>query len=135
VEFVDGSVLAQMGAPDMRVPIQYALCWPERKGPAFTRFALRDFAELTFEEPDRARFPALDLAFLALRRGGTAGAVLNAANEVAVERFLAGDIPFPAITETVAEVLERVPAAPATDLDSILAADRAAREEATTCRI
>jgi len=134
VEYVDGSVLAQMGVPDMRVPIQYALCWPNRRRSEFTRFSVADFAQLTFEEPDRTRFPAIDLAFEALRRGGTAGAVLNAANEVAVERFLAGDIPFPAITETVSEVLARVPVAPATDVETILAADRAAREEATTCR-
>jgi len=133
VEFRDGSVLAQLGAPDMRVAIQYALCWPERKAPAFTRFDVKDYRELTFEEPDRARFPALDLAYDVMRRGGTAGAVFNAANEVAVERFLAGDIPFPAITETVASVLASVETAPATDLETILAADKAAREEAISC--
>ncbi|MHC4940474.1 MAG: 1-deoxy-D-xylulose-5-phosphate reductoisomerase [Planctomycetota bacterium] len=135
VEFVDGSVIAQLGAPDMRVPIQYALCWPERHTTEFARFDLKDFAQLTFEEPDRERFGALDLAAEVLRRGGTAGAVFNAANEVAVERFLAGSIPFPAITETVAEVLARVETTPATDLETVQAADRTAREEATTCRI
>jgi len=133
VEFVDGSVVAQMGAPDMRVPIQYALSWPERHASSFARFDLHDFAELSFEEPDRDRFGALDLAMQVLRRGGTAGAIFNAANEVAVEKFLRGEIPFPAITETVAEVLERVAITPAGDLETIQAADRAAREEATTC--
>jgi len=134
VEFVDGSIVAQMGKPDMRVPIQYALTYPERRGPAFCRFEARDFANLSFEEPDRTRFPALDLAFDALRRGGTAGAVLNAANEVAVQRFLDGAIPFPAIVETVAEVLGSVDIVDSPDLAAIQAADQAAREEASSCR-
>jgi len=135
VEFVDGSVLAQMGVPDMRVPIQYALTHPERRGPAFQRFSPQDYAQLTFEDPDDARFPALRLAHAAMERGGTAGAVLNAANEVAVARFLEGAIPFPAIVETVARVLEAVDVVDAPDLFAIQAADRAAREEATSCRI
>ncbi len=134
VEFVDGSIVAQMGKPDMRVPIQYALTYPERRGPAFCRFEARDFANLSFEEPDRTRFPALDLADEALRRGGTAGAVLNAANEVAVQRFLDGAIPFPAIVETVAEVLGSVDIIDSPDLAAIQAADQAAREEASSCR-
>ena len=135
VEFVDGSIVAQMGRPDMRVPIQYALTYPERRGPGFCRFDARDFAELTFEEPDRTRFPALDLAYEAMRRGGTAGTVLNAANEVAVARFLDGAIPFPAIVDTVAAVLGSIDIVDAPDLATIQAADRAAREEATSCRI
>jgi len=130
VEFVDGSVVAQMGKPDMRLPIQYALTYPERKGPAFASFDVRDFASLTFEAPDRARFPALALGEEAVRLGGTAGAVLNAANEVAVERFLAGEIPFPAIAETAAAVLRKARVGPDPDLDDIYAADRAAREDA-----
>jgi len=134
VEFVDGSVVAQMGVPDMRLPIQYALTYPERRGPAFQRFAPKDYATLTFEEPDHARFPALRLAHEAMRRGGTAGAVLNAANEVAVSRFLEGAIPFPAIVETVAKVLDAVDLVDAPDLAAIQAADRAAREEAASCR-
>jgi 1-deoxy-D-xylulose-5-phosphate reductoisomerase len=130
VEFVDGSVVAQMGKPDMRLPIRYAISWPERRGPAFAPFDVRDFASLTFEAPDRERFPALALGEEAVRLGGTAGAVLNAANEVAVGRFLAGEIPFPAIAGTAAAVLRRAPVVPDPDLDDIRAADRAAREDA-----
>jgi len=133
VEFLDGSIVAQMGKPDMRLPIQYALSYPERSGPAFTAFDVRDFASLTFEEPDRERFPALALGEEAVRLGGTAGAVLNAANEVAVERFLGGEIPFPAIADTVAAVLSRATVEPDPDLDDIYAADRAAREDARLC--
>jgi 1-deoxy-D-xylulose-5-phosphate reductoisomerase len=130
VEFVDGSVVAQMGKPDMRLPIQYALSCPERRGPSFSRFDVSDFRSLTFEPPDRARFPALALGEEAVRLGGTAGAVLNAANEVAVERFLEGEIPFPAIAETVGTVLGRARIGKDPDLDDIHAADRAAREDA-----
>jgi 1-deoxy-D-xylulose-5-phosphate reductoisomerase len=135
VEFRDGSVVAQLGQPDMRVPIQYALTWPERCDHAFTRFSVADYRELTFEEPDRARFGALDLAEKAMELGGTAGAVFNAANEVAVERFLQGDLAFPAITETVASVLEDAEVKPEPDLNDIYAADQAAREDAAKCRI
>jgi 1-deoxy-D-xylulose-5-phosphate reductoisomerase len=134
VEFVDGSIVAQMGKPDMRVPIQYALTYPERRAHAFVRFDVKDFAKLTFEEPDRTRFPALDLADRAMRLGGTAGAVMNAANEVAVARFLSGEIPFPAIVDTVAAVLADAQVQPDPDLDDIEAADRAAREDAAKCR-
>jgi 1-deoxy-D-xylulose-5-phosphate reductoisomerase len=135
VEFVDGSVVAQMGRPDMRVPIQYALTWPRRRGPAFVRFDVADFARLTFEPPDRARFPALALGERAARAGGTAGATLNAANEVCVARFLRGEISFPAIAETVGAVLDATPIIEHPTLDDIIAADRAAREEALECRI
>jgi len=134
VEFVDGSVMGQMSRPDMRVPIQYALTYPERRGPSFTQFDVRDFAQLTFEPPDRERFAALDVGEEAVRRGGTAGAILNAANEVAVERFLHGEIPFPAIAATVRTVLEDAPIQPDPDLDDIYAADTAAREDAAKCR-
>jgi len=135
VEFVDGSVIAQMGRPDMRVPIQVALTWPRRRGPAFTRFRLEDFARLTFEAPDRSRFPALALGERAARLGGTAGATLNAANEVAVDRFLKGEIPFPAIAETVGAVMDDARVVDRPSLDDIAAADRAAREEAAQCPI
>ena len=135
VEFCDGSVVAQMGKPDMRLPIQYALTYPERRNHAFTTFDPADFSELTFQEPDRDRFPALGLADRAMELGGTAGAVLNAANEVAVERFLAGDLPFPAIADTVSAVLEDAPIHSDPDLNDIYAADHAAREDAATCRI
>jgi len=134
VEFRDGSVVAQMGVPDMRVPIQVALTWPDRRAPSFVGFDLKDYATLTFEAPDRTRFPALALGERAVRLGGTAGAVLNAANEVAVERFLAGEIPFPAIAATVAAVLEDASIQPEPDLDDIYAADRSAREDAAQCR-
>jgi 1-deoxy-D-xylulose-5-phosphate reductoisomerase len=134
VEFVDGSIVAQMGRPDMRVPIQYALTWPARRPPAFVGFDVRDFARLTFEPPDPERFPAVEIGPRAVRLGGTAGAIVNAANEVAVERFLRDEIPFPAIAETVAAVLEDSEIQPEPDLDDIYAADRAAREEAAHCR-
>ncbi len=132
VEFVDGSVVAQMGKPDMRLPILYALSYPARRGPAFSPLDVKDLASLTFEPPDRARFPALVLGEEAVRLKGTAGAVLNAANEVAVERFLAGEIAFPAIAETAGAVLRKATILPDPDLDDIHAADRAAREDART---
>ncbi len=106
VEFVDGSVLAQLGLPDMRVPIALALSHPERLPLELPRFDLAALGRLHFEEPDRKRFPALDLAFAALRGGEAAPAVLNAANEVTVRAFLDGRIAFPAISETNAAVLE-----------------------------
>ena len=134
VEFVDGSIVAQASRPDMRLPIQYALTWPERWAHAFSRFDIKDFARLTFEEPDQERFPALGLARRALDLGGSAGAILNAANEVAVKRFLQGELAFPAIVETVAAVLDNAPIQPDPELDDIHAADRAAREDAAKCR-
>ena len=109
VEFVDGSVVAQMGPPDMRTPIRYALGWPERLPAEKPRFDVRDYANLTFEEPDRETFPALDLGFEAARRGGTAGAALNAADEMAVERFLDGALPFTGIAAVCTEALSNHP--------------------------
>jgi 1-deoxy-D-xylulose-5-phosphate reductoisomerase len=105
VEFVDGSVLAQLGAPDMRIPIAYALAWPERIETPAQRLDLAQISRLDFEAPDLARFPALRLAREALEAGGAAPIVLNAANEVAVATFLAGAIRFPDITATVAEAI------------------------------
>jgi len=134
VEFVDGSIVAQASRPDMRLPIQYALTWPERCAHAFARFDVKDFARLTFMDPDHDRFPALRLAHRALEKGGTAGAILNAANEVAVERFLKGELAFPAIVETVAAVLDDAPIQETYHMDDIHAADRAAREDAAKCR-
>jgi 1-deoxy-D-xylulose-5-phosphate reductoisomerase len=139
VEFVDGSVMAQMGVPDMRVPIQYALTFPARLPLETAPFDLASIGRLTFEAVDRARFPAVDLAYDVLRRGGVAGAVFNAANEVARAAFLAGRLAFPAIVRTTERVLERhLVAGPARgvaapDLDEVLAADRWAREEAERC--
>jgi len=128
VEFVDGTVLAQLGVTDMRLPIQYALSYPERweaaiPGMDFTR-ALR----LDFEVPDHERFPCLGLAYRALREGGTLPAVLNAANEVAVAAFLDGRIGFPAIPEAIREVMDDHPCRAVTDLEDVLAADAWARE-------
>lgn len=135
VEFVDGSVMAQLGVPDMRVPIQYALTYPARRPLPTAPFDLAAIARLDFEEVDRERFPALDLAYEVLRRGGAAGSVFNAANEVARGAFLEERIPFDAIVETTGRVLERfdgaVGACP--DLETLLEADRWAREEAKRC--
>lgn len=135
VEYVDGSVLAQLGLPDMRAPIALALAWPERLPLELPRLDLAALGRLHFEEPDLARFPCLGLAYEALRGGEAAPAALNAANEVSVAAFLAGEVPLPAIAATNAAVLERFlagPAAPLRDLDDVLAVDlwarRAARE-------
>ena len=131
VEFVDGSVLAQMSHSDMRFPIQYALTWPERIEGTLPPLEWGKLGRLDFEEPRYDVFPALDLARQAAERGGAAPAVLNAANEVAVAEFLAGRIAFPRIWEIVAAVLESVPDSSGTDLESLLSADRAAREKAS----
>lgn len=106
VSYVDGSVLAQMGAPDMRVPISYALAWPDRAPVSSQRLDLTAMGDLTFAQPDLERFPALRLAREALRTGGAAPAVLNAANESAVESFLIGEIGFLEIAAAVEEVLQ-----------------------------
>jgi 1-deoxy-D-xylulose-5-phosphate reductoisomerase len=127
VEFQDGSVVAQMSPPDMRGPVRYALGWPERLPAAAPSFDVRDYARLTFEAPDREAFPALELGFEAARRGGTAGAALNAADEVAVARFLAGEIRFPEIAARAAEALRAHPFSPEPDLAALLAADAWAR--------
>ena len=139
VEFVDGSVLAQMGVPDMRVPIQYALTFPERFPLETDAFDLAKIASLTFEEVDRVRFPAVDLAYEVLRRGGVSGAVFNASNEIARTAFYEGQIGFTAIVETTATVLERHAAGGPSlgvetpTLEEVLAADAWAREEARAC--
>jgi len=133
VELVDGSVLAHMGAPDMRLPIQYALNYPERApGPA-QRLDLGRLGALEFFEPDFDAFPALDLGYRAARKGGTSGAVLSAANEVGVSAFLEGRIGLPDIVETVREVLDRHTVEPEAGLEAVMAADRWAREEAERC--
>jgi 1-deoxy-D-xylulose-5-phosphate reductoisomerase len=114
----------------MRVPIAHALAWPQRHGSGARTLDLFDVARLDFEPPDRARFPCLDLAYQALAAGGTAGAVLNAANEVAVEAFLGGRLGFNGIAAVVDATLGALPTAPADSLDAILAADGAARRVA-----
>jgi 1-deoxy-D-xylulose-5-phosphate reductoisomerase len=131
VRYVDGSVLAELGHADMRTPIAHALAWPERIEAGVEPLDVTAMSALEFERPDLARFPALALALEAARAGGTAGAILNAANEVAVERFLAGALPFPRIAEVVERTLEAPDdAGDADSLDGLLAADRAARLQA-----
>ena len=128
VQYVDGSVLAQLGNPDMRTPIAYALAWPERCAAGVERLDLFSVRHLDFEEPDYDRFPCLRLARDAMSVGGTAPAILNAANEIAVAAFLDEKIAFTAIPSLVGHALERVTARPALDLETILADDHGARE-------
>jgi 1-deoxy-D-xylulose-5-phosphate reductoisomerase len=130
VEYVDGSVLAQLGNPDMRTPIAYALGYPERIGAGVEYLDLARIAALHFEEPDLVRFPCLRLAYAALRAGGTAPTALNAANEVAVAQFLAGGLRFRQIPELIEDVLSALSARPVATLEDVLAADRSARERA-----
>ena len=128
VEFRDGSVLAQLGIPDMKIPIAYALSYPERMDLQLKRLNLWQCDNLVFREPDFQRFPALRLAYEALARGGTAPAVLNGANEVAVAAFLARRISFLRISAIVEQTLDQVTGGSDTDLSDLLAADRAARQ-------
>ncbi len=130
VQYVDGSVLAQLGQPDMRTPIAHALAWPERMTAGVEPLDFYQVGNLDFEAPDPERFPALRLAEAAARQGGTAPTVLNAANEVAVQAFLDGRIPFTRIAELVAAVMEAIESVAATDLETILNVDRQAREAA-----
>jgi 1-deoxy-D-xylulose-5-phosphate reductoisomerase len=132
VAYVDGSVLAQLGAPDMRTPIAYTLAWPDRMATPVARLDLAAVARLDFAAPDPVRFPSLRLARDALRAGGAAPAILNAANEVAVAAFLEGRIGFLDIERIVTETLERAAHLQAGHLDAILAADALAREIAGT---
>jgi len=131
VAYTDGSVLAQLGSPDMRTPIAYALGWPKRMPTPAKRLDLAAIGSLTFENPDPIRFPALRLAREALKSGGTAPAVLNAANEVAVCAFLKGQIGFLDIAETVERTLEAIPVEPLASLDHLRQIDTAARERAS----
>jgi 1-deoxy-D-xylulose-5-phosphate reductoisomerase len=130
VEYIDGSVMAQLGNPDMRTPIAHALGYPERIEAGVEFLDLARIGTLRFERPDRDRFPCLRLAYEALDAGGTAPAVLNAANEVAVARFLAGDLAFRRIAALIEAVLSDVPPRPVGALEDVLAADRDARERA-----
>ncbi|WP_272990449.1 MULTISPECIES: 1-deoxy-D-xylulose-5-phosphate reductoisomerase [Spongiibacter] len=130
VEYVDGSVLAQMGQPDMRTPIAHALAWPGRMESGVATLDLIMQARLDFEAPDEQRFPCLRLAREAAEAGGVASAVLNAANEVAVEAFLAESLPFTAIPRVLESVMECFENVEPTSLDDVKAADRLARERA-----
>jgi 1-deoxy-D-xylulose-5-phosphate reductoisomerase len=128
VEFVDGSVLAQLGVTDMRLPIQYALSHPERWAAAIPGLDFARAMHLDFEVPDFERFPCPRLAYRALAQGGTLPAVLNAANEEAVAAFLDHRIPFPAIPESIAEVMDAHGAAASASLEAVLEADAWARQ-------
>jgi len=130
VEFRDGSTIAQLGAPDMRVPIQYALTYPERRTSPAPTADLAAIGRLDFSQPDLARFPALGLGFRAAQAGGTMGAVLNAANEVAVQAFLGRRLRFTDIPRLVADVMDRHQVADHPTLERINDTDRWAREEA-----
>lgn len=127
VEYVDGSVIAQMGIPDMRIPIAYALAYPERLELDLPRLDFFTVQTLTFQEPDLNRFPCLKLAFAACKAGGTMPAVLNAANEVAVQAFLDNRIPFSGIPRLVNQAMEEHALDPAAELEAILEADAWAR--------
>jgi 1-deoxy-D-xylulose-5-phosphate reductoisomerase len=127
VEFADGSVLAQLGSPDMRIPIAYALAWPERMATPAQRLDLAAIARLDFEAPDLERFPALKLARDALEAGGAAAIVLNAANEAAVARFLAGSIGFTDIARLVRGALEDSMHAPPRSIEEVFEIDRLTR--------
>ena len=130
VEYVDGSVIAQLGNPDMRTPIAQALGFPRRIQAGVEWLDLFRVGTLAFERPDLERFPALRLAYAALELGGCAPAVLNAANEVAVEGFLSRKLRFVDITSVIAETLESTPCAPIETLEDVLQADRQARSRA-----
>jgi 1-deoxy-D-xylulose-5-phosphate reductoisomerase len=130
VYYRDGSVLAQLGSPDMRIPIAHTLAWPARMATRSPRLDLAAMARLDFAQPDSVRFPALRLAREALRAGGGAPAILNAANEIAVESFLQHKIGFLDIAGTVARVLDAMGAPPADTLDEVMALDTAARRTA-----
>lgn len=131
VEYADGSILAQMGQPDMRTPIAHALAWPERMTSGVDSLNLFDMAKLEFAEPDLERFPALRLADEAIRSGGTMPTVMNAANEIAVQAFLDETIRFTDITDIVESVMSQASVHSADSLDSILSQDAWAREAAT----
>lgn len=130
VEFVDGSLKAQLGTPDMRLPIQYALAYPARLGNDFPRFRFADYPSLTFEPVDRGAFRALDLAFSALAEGGDRSCVLNAAGEIANAAFREGLLPFTGMYDTLEHTLGALPNQPATDLDQLLESDHRARQTA-----
>jgi 1-deoxy-D-xylulose-5-phosphate reductoisomerase len=127
VQYRDGSIVAQLGSPDMRTPIAYALSWPERIEAGAPALDFSKLSSLTFEAPDTARFPCLNLAFEAIRRGGDAPAVLNAANEVAVEAFLNGRIGFTRIPQLVEAALEALDITASASLGALLERDHETR--------
>ncbi|ABR88508.1 1-deoxy-D-xylulose-5-phosphate reductoisomerase [Janthinobacterium sp. Marseille] len=132
VSYVDGSVLAQLGNPDMRTPIAHALAYPERISSGVPPIDLIQIAQLSFERPDFLRFPCLKLAYDALQAGGSAPAIMNAANEIAVQAFLDSRIGFRAIDQLIARVMDVMPSVAITDIESVFAQDRCARELANS---
>ncbi|MGW8314784.1 MAG: 1-deoxy-D-xylulose-5-phosphate reductoisomerase, partial [Bacteroidales bacterium] len=130
VQFTDGSIKAQMGLPDMRLPIQYAFSFPQRLPSNFERFSFANFPELTFEQPDTKIFRNLAISFEALEKGGNWPCILNAANEVAVEAFLAKKIGFLDIPEVIEKSLERATFIEVPVLEDYFESDRQAREVA-----
>ncbi len=132
VEYVDGSVIAQMGNPDMRTPIAHALAYPDRIESGVDSLSLPTIGSLNFENPDVTRFPAIRLAYEALQTGGTAPIILNAANEMAVASFLSEQLPFLAITQVIEEVLNLSSSESVAGIDHVLAVDSRARELAST---
>jgi 1-deoxy-D-xylulose-5-phosphate reductoisomerase len=132
VEFVDGSVKAQLGLPDMRLPIQYAMAHPSRLSTPVPRLDLSSIGSLTFTAVDTAKYPCLGLAYAAGRNGGTCPTVLNAANEIAVARFLEHDLPFMAIPQLIESALEAHSVRAAPSLDEVIEADQWARQFAET---
>ena len=128
VEFVDGSIKAQMGLPDMKLPIQYALGYPERLESKFNKTCLPDIKTLTFFSPDLEKFECLNLAYKVLDGGGTAPCVLNAANEIAVDRFLKGEIKFSYIPFLINKTLEKIDNHKSPDIETIFECDKLARE-------
>jgi 1-deoxy-D-xylulose-5-phosphate reductoisomerase len=130
VQFEDGSIKAQLGLPDMKLPIQYALGYPQRLKNTFERFSFFDYPQLTFEKPDLDAFRNLQLAFDAGNKGGNAPAVLNAANEVAVERFLQDELSFTGMTEAIEHALSHVSWEGQPGLEALIAADAEARAKA-----
>lgn len=127
VEYTDGSTLAQMGNPDMRTPIAHALAWPDRMESGVSGLDLFSAARLDFEPPDESRFPCLPLAYRAVREGGSSPAILNAANEIAVEAFLDSRIAFTSIKDIIESVMEQIPVVEVTDISQILEIDSQAR--------
>ncbi len=130
VEYADGSVLAQLGNPDMRTPIAHALAWPERMHSGVKSLDVFSIARLDFEAPDTARFPCLELAYRAIEAGGSMPAVLNAANEVAVAAFLEKRLGFLQISQLIERVMLKIPVQQPADLDSLMAVDNEARMQA-----
>lgn len=131
VQFTDGSMKAQMGLPDMKLPIQYAMGYPERLKSDFPRFDFFNYPQLTFEQPDRETFRCLNIAFEAMRQGGNMPCVMNAANEIAVAKFLKDEIGFLQIADVVSSTMEKVPFISNPTLDDYLASDAEARRIAS----